>query len=459
MLTDDEEIKGIVTGRPARARRWFWIALTTSFLLRALLLPIPNVDNDFVFQSWSRTVTVDGFHTIYDVYVEEGNPSDECQYPPVYLYVLWLIGTCYRALFSTAFDPGTILFLVLLRLPTVFADLALGVILFRCLGKQWGSRVAHLGFAAYILSPALIWDSTIVTQIDSVQAIMMVCAVLLLASGRNTSAIVALSVAALTKHQAAVLAPLLLVVLVRRRAWRALAVGSAISAAIFALLALPFFLHGKMPELMRILTTPIGTAPYVSLNACNLWGLASRGRCWIPDAKLLLGVINCRHVGLAMFGAAMSLGLIRAYRDAGRSTIILAAAWICFSFFMLCTEMTERYVLVVLPFLLLLAPTAKAHAWQYALLSLTAFANLYLVFPLVAVTPWDAIHLPHSNFFYYLRPDVNSPLPVLSCWNKYGLATMYMVLATANLTLLAWLGWMVLPKSWTSTLSRIRTAQ
>ena len=428
-----------------RPHRGFWLVLAAAVVLRALLLPIPNVDNDFVFQSWSRTVTVDGFHTIYDVYVPDGNPSDECQYPPGYLYVLRGVGGIYQALFSPDYDPGTILLLILLRLPTVLADLALGVLLFLCLGRWGGTRAAHLGFAAYVLCPAMIWDSTIITQIDSVQSLLMVGTVLLLAGGRNTAAIACLALAALTKHQAAVLAPLVLFVVIRRRAWRSILVGGAISLAILLLLSLPFLLNGRTAELVRVLTTPVGTAPYVSLNAYNLWCVASLGKCWVEDTRVIFNFISCRTAGLLFLGMAVLLSLYRLYRDLSRDSILLAAMWTCFAFFMLCTEMTERYILVVLPLVLLLTPSSRTYAWLYGLLAVTAFINLYIVFPLVTVSPWDALSLPHSNFLYYTQPGIDSPLPVLAPWSKLARTIAAVIVALVNMGLLGYVALKVWP--------------
>ena len=86
----------------------FWILLALALVPRILLLPIPNTDNDIVFQTWSRIVTVEGFSKIYDRYDPTGSPPRECQYPPGYLYVLWTVGQIYREAFSPGYDPRTI---------------------------------------------------------------------------------------------------------------------------------------------------------------------------------------------------------------------------------------------------------------------------------------------------------------------------------------------------------------
>ena len=207
------------------SRPVFWAILGLAIAIRVFLLPIPNTNNDFFLNTWSRMVTVEGFHTIYNVYDPVKNPPRECQYPPGYLYVLWLLGNLYQLLFSREVQEETIRFLILLRIPTVLADLALGVVIFRAVGQRWGERAASAAFAAYVLSPALILDSTIVTQIDSVYALLTVGTILLLVAGKDAEAIACLALAAFTKLQAVILAPLVFTVVARRGNWRAILLG------------------------------------------------------------------------------------------------------------------------------------------------------------------------------------------------------------------------------------------
>jgi dolichyl-phosphate-mannose-protein mannosyltransferase len=389
----------------------FWAILGLAIVIRVFLLPIPSTNDDFFLPTWSRIVTVEGFHTIYNVYDPVRNPPRECQYPPGYLYVLWLLGNLYQLLFSRELQEETIRFLILLRIPNMLADLALGVIIFRAIGRWWGARAAHVAFAAYVLSPAMILDSTIVTQIDSVQSLLMVGTVLLLVAGKDTEAIACLALAAFTKPQAVILAPLVLTVVARRGNWRALIRGAGASAALIITLSLPFILYRKIPELLRTLVTPVGTIPSLSANAFNLWWLASGGDNWRYDTGPFLGSLTPRFLGLVMLGTAAASASCRVYFDRSRDSIILSAAFVCFSFYAVCTEMTERYVLVVLPFFLLIAPSARKFAGIYLLLAVTAFINLYVVYPLLRISPWDALNLPHSNIFYYRQPNLATSLP------------------------------------------------
>lgn len=395
--------------RPGRA---FWLVLAAGLLVRLFLLPIPNTDDDVVFQTWSRIVTVEGFHTIYDVYDPVNNPPRECHYPPGYLYVLWAVGSAYQLIASPEFRQETITFLMVLRVPTVIADLAVGAILFFSVRSWWGPRAAVAVQAAYVLMPATILDSTIVTQIDPVQSLLMVGTTVLLVRGRTAAAVACLTLAILTKPQAAMLAPVVLSTAIFRREWRPLAVGLIASVAITFALCLPFLLNNRVPELARTLLMPVGTLPHLSANAFNLWWLVSDGNGWQPDTLPLLGPLNGRVIGLLLFGLAAAAAVWRLSRDRHRDSILLSAAFVTLSFFMLCTEMTERYLVASVPLFLLLAPSARRYLVISAVLAVTLFLSLYLVFPLLALSPLEALGLPHSNYFYNKAAD-GGPLPVL----------------------------------------------
>jgi Gpi18-like mannosyltransferase len=423
----------------------FWAVFGVALAIRALLLPIPNTDDDVVFQTWSRVVTVEGFHTIYDVYDPIENVPRECQYPPAYLYVLWLAGTAYQQLLSPAFVQETIAFLMILRIPTVLADMALGCLIFVVVGRWWGARAALWAFAAHALSPAMILDSTIITQIDSVQALVMVSTVLLLATGRHAASIACLALAALTKPQAVILAPLVLMVVIRSRDWSGLIRGGLGAAGVFGLLAIPFMLNDRMPELIRTLVTPVGTAPYLSLNAFNLWWLVSLGNGWRLDTVPIAGPVTPRLLGLALFGIAVGLALYRLYRDQSRDSILLSAAFISLAFFVVCTEMTERYVIAALPFVLLLAPSARTFVTLYGILAATAFVNLYAVFPLVQIAPWDALRLPHSNYFFYVQRDSAALLQPLVLFSRKSDALLPLWIGAIHVIVLVYLATLVWP--------------
>jgi Gpi18-like mannosyltransferase len=419
--------------------RAFWLILAAAILLRLALLPIPNTDNDFVFQSWSRRITMQGISGIYNVFDAARNPLTECQYPPGYLYAMWAVGKVYQGAFSPQYDPRTITLLMLLRVPTLLADLALAVLLYLALLRGAGGRAALLGFAAILFTPAMFLDATIVTQIDAVQSLLMVGSVLLLLGGRGSLSIAALALAALTKPQAAVLAPLVAVVVLRRDGWRAFLRGAAGAIAVFAVLSLPFVLNGKLPELFRTLLRPVGVSPYVSLNAYNFWWLVTGGNGWGLDTEALLGPVTYRAVGLLLLAAAVGTALVRVWRDTSSRTVLTAALWTTFSFFLLPTEMTERYVLVSIPLALLLAPASRAHRAFFVALAVTASINIYLIFPLVKIAPWDALQLPHSNFHWYLAPGRRA-LPVLAPWSETGARILSVVVALVHVAMLGFLG-------------------
>ena len=273
----------------------------------------------------------------------------------------------------------------------------------------------------------------------------MVGTILFLVAGRNTAAVVCLALAALTKPQAVILAPLVLTTIGLRRDWRAIVRGSLASGVLFVLLSLPFFLYGRAPQLFRTLVTAVGVNPYLSPAAFNLWWLATGGDGVQPDTIPIVGSLTPRLLGLLLFGASAVFALWRVYRDQSRDSVILAAAFTCLAFFVLCTQMTERYVLPALFLFLLIAPASRRFAGVFVLLAVTSLINIYVFFPLVLIAPWDALHLPHSNFYYYLQPAVAAPLPVLTLLDPIAQKTIPLTISVIHLVLLGYLAVRVWP--------------
>jgi hypothetical protein len=82
------------------------IALLVSFIIRMYLSQFEGYGYDIsVFKTWSRGVYYIGFSHFYN-----GVKSD---YPPLYIYILWAIGTFYKTFISISFDIDSPVFTIL----------------------------------------------------------------------------------------------------------------------------------------------------------------------------------------------------------------------------------------------------------------------------------------------------------------------------------------------------------
>jgi Gpi18-like mannosyltransferase len=208
-----------------------------------------------------------------------------------------------------------------------------------------------------------------------------------------------MGLALLTKTQAITIAPLL-ALLALWSGWRALLRWGGAVVAMMAAGLLPFWFGGAAQSLRSLYVDAVGYYPAMSMNAYNPWFIAHiRSRellgYWVEDSTALLGPITIRHVGMALviaYGLLVVFILYRRWRASGQPAAevdvaqqigtFFAAGLLIFGFFILATEMHERYILPALAPLALAAALLRPARLPFALLSITVFLNLIHVLPL-----------------------------------------------------------------------------
>src|SRR5438034_2386259 len=172
-----------------------------ALLVRVLIAPRLGFYGDLrLFKMWATQLDEVGLHRFY----AQGQFAD---YPPGYLYVLWLLGKLSAA-------PGYLL----LKLPAMLADLALawvaGALADRIAPLSLKERVPvrTLVAATVLFNPAVIALSAMSGQVDAVPAVSVLSSLLLLFTGprsarREISAFLLFAVAVAMKPQAGFVLP------------------------------------------------------------------------------------------------------------------------------------------------------------------------------------------------------------------------------------------------------------
>lgn len=372
-------------------------------IIRAALAPSGGFPGDLlVFQHWEQQVAGNDWSQFTD-------PSTFVYYP--YLYVLYGLGQLTRFAFGTA--PTW----TLLKIPPIIGDLGLAAVTALLAERLAPEKVRRqfpirgLAAAAILLNPAVFFLSALWGQVDSIGALLVMVALLLVATGpsklyREALAAGLFGLALGIKPQVAVVLPLLLLVLVRRHL-----PGNAfrdrhrlgIAAARIGGLA------GLMLAVVLIAPAPFGLDPlgvlqyyanaptyaFTSANAFNLWGALA---FWVPDlagpaAYTILGV-PAFWIGVGLFALGTAAVLVLAWRALGkgevegRVMVFGCAALTCLSFALL-TRGHERYLFVAVPCLAIMIgqrPLRRA----LVILSGLYLANLY--FPYVFFVEYFGQH-------------------------------------------------------------------
>jgi dolichyl-phosphate-mannose-protein mannosyltransferase len=358
-----------------RGTVWRDVTLITlgGLALRLLFVGDPGHVVDLrTFGEWALAAAANPWDRAYE--------ATNANYPPGALLFFELIGRSYHAL---GFNDATSL-RIALKLPNITFDGIGTVVLFAIAARFVEHRRALLAAALYAFNPAIVYDSSLWGQNDSITSVSALVAVWCLLRGWRPAAWIALAFAVLNKPPVVVLAALLLlepwVVRGERERRRAFVqTGFGILAALVAgyLDAAPFYadksIAGVYSRMLGWYGTGSSLYPYTSANAFNLY--AFFGDFFAPDTQPLLSV-PVKYWADAAF-VALGSAICWRYTRLGDGHALLAACFLLMlAFFVLLTEMHERYLVYALAFACALAPLGRRPFWIFIALTLTQWLNL-----------------------------------------------------------------------------------
>ena len=324
------------------------------------------------FGSWALRVYEQGFANFYalDVFTD---------YPPGYIYILYFIG---GILHNLKIDMFSVSGLLLLKLPSILCDMGAGICLYH-MGKKFLKKgYALIPVALYLFNPAVLFNSVVWGQVDSVFMLIILLFCIAISEGRTVPAYFIFAAGILLKPQTLIFAPLLLFgiyefEILKFKDWKTflkhLAGGLCAIGSIF-LAMLPFGLDKVLPQY----TNTLGSYPYVSVNAYNFWALL--GLNWDSQNTAVLGT-TYSTIGtiILVFLTILSAIMFEALRRKNaKERYFLTGAFLITTTFMFSVRMHERYwypaMLLLLITYILSRKTSFLHT--YLLVSLAHFLNV-----------------------------------------------------------------------------------
>ena len=335
-----------------------------------------NIDFAFdtdvqTFQFWAIMLWENGFMAFF--------PAEFfSDYPPVYLYVLYVIGMI-RARFG--WEILSPMFNFVTFLPSMIFDLAIGYLVYSQTLKRTDSEGFSLFTAGlWIFNPAIILISSVWGQAESVYVFVLFLSIIYLKDKKLMPAYVLFGVAILTKPQSLFLAPVYLYSAYDFIAnhektsavkYTAVSIGAALLGMI--IISLPFGIMATINQLIH----GVGLYGHASINAFNMWTLF--GLNWAPVENTFLGIAISTW-GFLIAVAIIFASLFALYTDTKKHKgrhIYLISAVLLVSIFVFSVRMHERYLFPALLFLLMYyAERLEKHMLAlYSLFSLTFFIN------------------------------------------------------------------------------------
>lgn len=310
---------------------------------------------------WKQWMDSLGSYRLDGIYTHD----ETVNYPPVFLTMLWV----YRF-----FVQSSSMFA--LKLPVVLMELlALGGIVL--LLKKYGwTDSRHKKLILYLLfSPVVLYITSVWGQVDFFHSALMAMSLLSLLASPAVAGVL-FGLALLTKLQAVVIAPVFGLVLLRRLLasdWRRPMRFAAGFAVPWLLFTLYFAAYHTFPAFIRhSYLDAVGYYPNVSLYAANIWfnliGVAPD----TPDTEHLVSFLTYRDFGLLLFAIAalFVLGYLASFRQLQVVHLLKAGFLLSFSFYMLPTEIHDRYVIPAVILAACIAFLERKRIWFYLLLAM-----------------------------------------------------------------------------------------
>jgi 4-amino-4-deoxy-L-arabinose transferase-like glycosyltransferase len=370
--------------------------LLAGLLLRMLFIGAEGFHGDVSsFEAWGLRLVDTPVSKFYsDNYFAD--------YPPGYLYVLWVVGHAYRLLIH---EDGYFWLKIFVKLPAIICDIVNAALVFG-LVRRYASLPWAFGAAALMaFNPSTIFISAYWGQVDSVAGSLTLGSILLMidAYGRTGRRMTATMVAAwlvlaasiLMKPPAIVLAPIYLVFAFassdsKVRIDRLIATwfGFVGALALAYVATIPFHPGINPVEQYRWLIGryAFGASVYAynSVNAFNLYEMFFNSRFWQSDTTILPGwTIGSTTVGLpqyvwgiVIFGAATLLVVSRYVQRRDAIALLEAGMILSLGYFVLSTRMHERYIFNAMLLSIPLIFYRRRYLIATIVLTITLFANL-----------------------------------------------------------------------------------
>ncbi len=263
-----------------------------------------------------------------------------------------------------------------LKLPAVFSDIGIGILLFKVFQKRQEKYALFLT-SLYLFNPAALYVSSVWGQIESIPIFLLLLSLYKTLYGQNKRKFLAIPLfvlAALTKQTALWFLPLYLFLWFREINFNEWIKGILSGLAIFITSYLPFGLD-PLSAFRNYLSTLSGSSNVVADAAWNLWFFLFRYPA-TPDS-VSLGVISVRQASILLLTTILFLLFV--YLSAKYSRIRFFNALFIWSLavFFLQTRVHERHLAPAIVFLLLTPGLSTRFFIDYFLLSVYHMSNLY----------------------------------------------------------------------------------
>lgn len=313
------------------------------------------------YQSWAAQIaTLGPAHTYQEGYFLD--------YPPGYLYGLWVAGLVAKGIGATG-D----FYRVIIEGPAIVADFALAILMYALIRRGSRPAMATIAMLLVALNPALLFDTVVWGQSDSVLTFVTLLSIVSILGEQYEVGWGLAAIGVLVKPQGLMILPVL-------GLWTMLEtdfatwIRSGVALIAVAIIGIaPFQIGHEWNWILKLYTSTAAYYHETSVNAFNLMALI--GGLRNSDADTIAGV---SYFALGMSLLVPLYGFIGWILSRGRTPerLLFAAFFAIFGFFMVAPRMHERYLYPAIALSIPLALEAPQMLAVFVVLSLTCTINL-----------------------------------------------------------------------------------
>ena len=360
---------GDICGSEKKLKKVFVFALTGAALFRvAVAMTAPGFPADIgLFKYWGWYASKDLFN-MYSSTIGIGF----LDYPPLYMYVLAPIGAAASGLSNIM---GGALTQLLLKTPSLIADIVTSVLLYRLAKRYIDAKWAVVIGLLYAANPAIWMNSVGWGQVDSLFSM-----VLLKPHGIIFTPAIGL---------------VLLLEIVRNKNWKPMLIAVSGGLLTCIVLLLPFYIRMKFEDpawIFKLYMGTIGNYEYATMNGFNFWAMLGYNVANVNTVWCGLKFSQWGMIGIIFAIAIATVFAILATKKNSKSREAMPAIVSCIlivTVFTFASKMHERYMFsaIALSLIAFIQSGERWYLYLSMLFSIPSFANTYMIYNLQ--TTWN----------------------------------------------------------------------
>jgi Gpi18-like mannosyltransferase len=313
------------------------------------------------YQAWASQIATFGPAHTY----QQGFFLD---YPPGYLYGLWVVGLLAHAVGATG-D----FYRVIIESPAIVADFVLALLMYALVRRTRSPLIAFIAMLMVALNPPLLYDTVVWGQSDSVMAFVSLMSIVMILGKQYELGWALAAIAVLVKPQGLMLLPVLGVWTMLETPFRTwISSGVALIAALIIGIA-PFQIGQDWNWIFKLYGSTAAYYHETSVNAFNLMALI--GGLRQADSGTIAGV-SFFTLGMSLLVPLYLFVAWILWRGRTPTRLMFASFIAIFGFFMVAPRMHERYLYPAIALAVPLALEAPEMLVVFVIITATCLINL-----------------------------------------------------------------------------------